>query len=118
MLTPSRLGSSTLARTSAKKIKPKTSKEAKPAVHKYKGTSQGLRLVHDKLFTLRNDDTGSAKLPSTPTETSSEEEESSSEEESEYEEDVGMLVKDISEVSLPLSLFEIATAQSNPHLAI
>ena len=93
------LGTSTPARISTKK-KIKTLNEAKPFLSKYKGTSQGPKLVHGKSASLRRDDAGlsTVKSPSTPSESSSSAEESSSEEESEYEEDE-LPVKDISEVS-------------------
>jgi hypothetical protein len=113
VLTSSRLGTAAPARISTKKIKVKAPKEPKPAITKYKGTSQGPRMALDKLVNLRSDDTaGSVKSPSTPTETSSSEEEPSSEEESEYEEDEDMPVKDISEVSFltPRNIHSPATA--------
>jgi hypothetical protein len=96
-LTWAGLGTSTPSRISTKQ-KIKTPKEAKPPISKYKGTSQGPKLVHAKLASLRRDDTGLSTVKS-PSESSSSAEESSSEEESEYEEDEELPVKDISQVS-------------------
>ena len=77
----------------------RTPKVAKTAIPKWKGTSQGPKILVGKPSSLRED--GSVlpnKTPSTPTETSSSEDESSSEEESEYEDEISL--KDVSEVCI------------------
>jgi hypothetical protein len=98
-LTWAGLGISTPARISTKK-KIKALNVAKPSISRYQGTSQGPKLVHGKLASLRRDDAGlsTVKSPSRPSDSSSSAEESSSEEESEYEEDE-LPVQDISQVS-------------------